>query len=353
MISENEEEEKMEVKMENEGKKDAQHFPSAAACDITKASVSTSLTAARGKKQQTLAGTSLERTKRARNTGAEAKAPQDEKGSRTKQKKVKKESSATTSLMKLAKASKKAAGDKATAAAASTRSSEGGNAVRGILDDDEESHDGSSTKSGSQDICGPQREDFMDDIPPVLEAAITTTANDDIILCDDAPPMVFCAPEPPTSAQKKDAQRPESVTSSATSAAYPKLTEFFHPKVIAFQKQYVRELVTDTIFEAGEYISKDVVMYRHLSSNAMLSAEDYHRMSSELLQSLNREKQNPANNSDDKKADEDTEPLPSSPQLMIQRRKSAKTETASNAPPRTLMSYFKTGVVRDAQQANS
>ncbi|EKF33667.1 hypothetical protein MOQ_002456 [Trypanosoma cruzi marinkellei] len=264
----------------------------------------------------------------------------------------------TRSLMKLAKASakNKIGSDSSRNSGPTTNNTTTtvayGSILQNLLDKDEEKGDhcsNSSSSSGSGVSFGRRNEEIMDEELPTLDVAVSSRENDDIILCDDAPPMVFCTPEPVTGTLKKEQQQIQHNQrrhESLGSAAQPKLTGFFQRDVIEYQKQYMREVMTDTVFENGEYFCKDKVCFRHKETKEVISEEEFYRRSADIMRSVRSDSQNV--NSNDRGTT--GQGSPSTPAGSV-KPVSAEAARSSRPPkiekqlrsqPKTLFSYFKT-----------
>ncbi|RHW72972.1 hypothetical protein DPX39_040007700 [Trypanosoma brucei equiperdum] len=302
-----------------------------------------------GKKQQTLLGMPVGGAKRDRLIEDSKKASPKAKKPRAQSKKEAKVGEATTSLMKLAKASKKSSltGSSSAAAAANGCNTDNAKLSRDILDDEEQS-DGSSRGNRS-----PHRDEgLLDDPEPVLEVAFTPAENDEIILCDNAPPMIFCAPEPTSSPLKRDPHRTQAANGNAALSAHPKLTGFFQPEVIAFQKEYSRELETDTVFEGGEYICSDRVVYRHVKTGAVLSEEEYHKKSAELMRTCVATEQKSTHDAGSKNPLAAGGGGKASAKVAVERRGPPKVERQGATPQKNLMSFFGAVALKPSADTN-
>ncbi|RNF26557.1 uncharacterized protein Tco025E_01160 [Trypanosoma conorhini] len=215
-----------------------------------------------------------------------------------------------------------------------------------LLDEEDEAGHHSSNSS-SRGSSFRRDEEFMNEDPPVFDVAVAAQEHDDIILCDDAPPMVFCAPEPTAGALKKEQQKQllQRQQESMGSAAQPKLTGFFRPGVVEFQKKYVREVETDMVLNDGEYICKDVVRFRHKETNEVISEEEFHRRSGEMMRSPRSDLQN-GNPSESTPTDQVSPPCPAGnvKSTAVEAARSGrqpKIEKQLRSQPKTLFSYFK------------
>ncbi|KAH9577609.1 hypothetical protein LSM04_009174 [Trypanosoma melophagium] len=268
----------------------------------------------------------------------------------------------TTSLLKLAKASKKNnvnTGD-LTKTTSTTKNSTT-NAKKSstykyngqaLLDEDEELDDcnGNSSytdnNSWSRSNSFSRDREFMNEEQQNLDIVITSVTNDDIIICDDAPPMVFCAPDTSISPMKKEQQQQKQQQKqygAVTSLDQPKLTGFFHPEVKAFQNRYIRDVKTETVFENDEYISRDVVYYRHKENGELISEEEYHRRSIEVRRKL-CEKTQKINSTSCTPSDATSPAAESKERTYIEAARNCRPpniERQVRSQPKTLMSYFK------------
>ncbi|ESS68735.1 hypothetical protein TCDM_02444 [Trypanosoma cruzi Dm28c] len=260
----------------------------------------------------------------------------------------------TRSLMKLAKASakKKIGSDSSRISGPTTANTTTtvacSSILQNLLDKDEENGDHCGNSSSSGISFERRDEELMDEELPTLDVAVSSKENDDIILCDDAPPMVFCTPEPVAGTSKKEQQQIQQNQrrhESLGSATQPKLTGFFQRDVIEYQKQYIREVMTDTVFENGEYFCKDKVCFRHKETKEVISEEEFYRRSAEIMRSVRSDSQNVNSN------DRDTtgQGSPSTPAGIVKRvsaeaargSKPPKIEKQLRSQPKTLFSYFK------------
>ncbi|ESL10383.1 hypothetical protein TRSC58_01886 [Trypanosoma rangeli SC58] len=258
----------------------------------------------------------------------------------------------TQSLMKLAKASAKKKKDDngslnrsvptPAAACASMR--------HNLLDEDDEAGDcssSSSTSSSSQGSFARRDEALLNEDLPDFDVAALAQENDGIILCDDAPPMVFCAPGSVAGAVKNEQQKQltQWQQESMGSATQPKLTGFFQPGVIDFQKQYVREVETDMVIKDGEYICKDVVCFRHKGNNEVISQEEFHRRSVEIMRGLRSDIQSgsPSESTlnDQGSPSSPTGSAKSTAVEAAKRSRPPKIEKQLRSQPKTLFAYFK------------
>ncbi|RNF09390.1 hypothetical protein TraAM80_02187 [Trypanosoma rangeli] len=259
----------------------------------------------------------------------------------------------TQSLMKLAKASAKKKKDSNGSLDRSvpTPAAACASMQHNLLDEDDEAVDRSSSSSSSSSSSRGsfvrRDEALLNEDLPAIDVAVFARENDGIILCDDAPPMVFCAPGPAAGALKKEQQKQltQWQQESMGSATQAKLTGFFQPGVIDFQKQYVREMETDMVIKDGEYICKDVVCFRHKGTNEVISQEEFHRRSSEIMRGLRSDTQS-GSPSESTLADQGS---PSSPTgnakftavEAAKRSRPPKIEKQLRSQPKTLFAYFK------------
>ncbi|KPA82557.1 hypothetical protein ABB37_03592 [Leptomonas pyrrhocoris] len=239
----------------------------------------------------------------------------------------------TTSLAKLARASKKKAGAAAPPSAPPNLS---------FLDED----DGDATH-GTHNSEESSRHDApfaVFEEAPVLDVVEVSASNDEVILCDDAPPLAFRPAEPlvplsPTPGRKDAAAKKASAAVGEAGAAQCTLGFFFNPAVVEFQKSYVREVQTETKVEKGEYICIDVPCYKHTTTGEVISEEEYHRRTAQLV----RGRDAPAETSPRTSAGAVSDAPPSPAAKSAARSPSDKESKAksSSAPAKTLMSFFK------------
>ncbi|ORC93831.1 uncharacterized protein TM35_000017080 [Trypanosoma theileri] len=312
--------------------------------------------------QQTLFGSMLGGEKHARDsTVSSTKTEPKTKKSRSAKATDESKNKNTTSLLKLAKASKKNkvnTQDRTIASNNTTTNIDNNNNTDpkitstsrsnglGLLDEDEE-HDNnngnsSNSEKNSRSNSYLREMEFMNEEPQNLDIVVTAVTNDDIIICDDAPPMVFCAPEASISPLKKEQQQ-QKKCDAAVSLDQPKLTGFFHPDVGIFQNTYVLEVKTETVFENDEYISRDVVYYRHKENGELISEEEFHRRSIEVSRKVceNAQKTNSTNGS---LSDAPSPAAECNERTFIEAARNSKPpkiERLLRSQPKTLMSYFK------------
>lgn len=158
-------------------------------------------------------------------------------------------------------------------------------------DDDDERRQGSSRKREA-DLYAEQWNTFSSS--PF--DGVDTTPNDTIILCDDTPPLVFTRVE-----EEKKRKHGRNIydevgggrgTETAASEGakffgHPNpngLKSFFHSSVLEFQNKYQKEIETEMKVVDGEYVCREVVVYRSKENkDEVLSQEAYHRRSCEIV----------------------------------------------------------------------
>ncbi|KPI88252.1 hypothetical protein ABL78_2676 [Leptomonas seymouri] len=239
----------------------------------------------------------------------------------------------TTSLAKLARASKKKAGMASPPPAPSSLS---------FLDED----DGDAMKgfSNSEENTCHEAPPAVFEEAPVLDVVEVSASNDEVILCDDAPPLAFrpAAPVAPASSTivKKDAAaKKSSVSAKEHGATQSNLSVFFNPAVVEFQKSYMREMQTEMKVENGEYICVDVPCYKHKATGDVISEEEYHRQTAQLVRSYDANAETPMHHSAG--AMPDASPSPAAKSAVHSPGDKTEKSKASSGPAMTLLSFFK------------
>lgn len=245
----------------------------------------------------------------------------------------------TTSLAKLARASKKQAGAAAApssvAYARSFLDEDDGDAMNGSSNSEESTHDDA--------LAGVAVE------TPVLDVVEVSASNDDVILCDDAAPLAFRPAEPVASATatagKREMAAAKSNSTAEPGAAQCTLGSFFNPAVVDFQKSYVREVRTEMKVENGEYICIDVPCFKHKVTGDVISEEEYHKKTAQLVRSRDATTtETPTHKAAGAVAV--TPPSPAAKSASQNPNGKAEKTKSSPTPAKTLMSFFKPAAAR-------
>jgi hypothetical protein len=248
----------------------------------------------------------------------------------------------TTSLAKLARASAKKKGVGAVTSGAAPAAA----FSRSFLDEDD--GDAMNRHSGSEESTRDEAPPAELEETPVLDVVEVCASNDDVIMCDDAPPLAFRPAEPvvlpnPPSAKKDGVASAKKGTATAATAesgaAQSTLSSFFNPAVVEFQKSYVREVQTQMKVENGEYICVDVPCYKHKTTGDVISEEEYHQQTAQLVRSRDSAAKSPSHPLSGAASD-----YPPSPAAKSASRNSSDKEEktkSSAAPAKTLLSFFR------------
>ncbi|CAD2214769.1 hypothetical protein ADEAN_000222000 [Angomonas deanei] len=158
---------------------------------------------------------------------------------------------------------------------------------------------------------------------------VNCTVTDEITLCDDAPPLAFC--------EQKETPNPadnDKASHAPVCVSQQQLKNFFSSDLLAFQKNYVKEVQTETTVTDGEYVCRDVNVYRCRATDAVISEEEYRKRMAKVVSEEQTKRDSQGS------ALKDSPPAAAKAKPLLKVAKVVKEEKPV-AATKTLFSYFK------------